>query len=182
MLTLPEKLSQDAADLITSAGGVIAGTPDGGQTLSVGAWGYFNFGKYMGGSGLFTAMIFGFISVIIFAILIKKKIIIRMPDSVPPAVARAFAAIIPALVSLYVVGVINYIFRQTAGEPLIDWISEAIQSPFDELVTRLWSGLYHCSSCACSLVFWSSRHKYHVTCFADLIWYRDGRKHECLSK
>ncbi len=111
VLTLPEKLSQDAADLITSAGGVIAGTPDGGQTLSVGAWGYFNFGKYMGGSGLFTAMIFGFISVIIFAILIKKKIIIRMPDAVPPAVARAFAAIIPALVSLYVVGVINYIFR-----------------------------------------------------------------------
>lgn len=133
VLTLPEKLSQDAADLITSAGGVIAGTPDGGQTLSVGAWGYFNFGKYMGGSGLFTAMIFGFISVIIFAILIKKKIIIRMPDSVPPAVARAFAAIIPALVFLYVVGVINYIFRQTAGEPLIDWISEAIQSPLMNL-------------------------------------------------
>ncbi len=133
VLALPEKLSQDAADLITSAGGVIAGTPDGGQTLSVGAWGYFNFGKYMGGSGLFTAMIFGFISVIIFAILIKKKIIIRMPDSVPPAVARAFAAIIPALVSLYVVGVINYIFRQTAGEPLIDWISEAIQSPLMNL-------------------------------------------------
>ncbi len=166
VLTLPEKLSQDAADLITSAGGVIAGTPDGGQTLSVGAWGYFNFGKYMGGSGLFTAMIFGFISVIIFMILIKKKIIIRMPDSVPPAVARAFAAIIPALVSLYVVGVINYIFRQTAGEPLIDWISSHPIS-FDELVTRLRSGLYHCSSCACSLA-WSSRHKYHVTCLQTL--------------
>ena len=132
MLTLPEKLSEEAATMITSAGGVLADT-EGGQTLSMGAWGYFNFGKYMGGSGLFTAMIFGFISVIIFALLIRKNIIIRMPDSVPPAVSKAFAAIIPAVVSLYVVGTINYLFKQTAGVPLIDWISEAIQRPLMHL-------------------------------------------------
>lgn len=48
VLTLPEKLSQDAMDMITTAGGVIADGTDGGQTLSMGAWGYFNFGKYMG--------------------------------------------------------------------------------------------------------------------------------------
>lgn len=132
VLTLPEKLSEEAATMITSAGGVLADA-EGGQTLSMGAWGYFNFGKYMGGSGLFTAMIFGFISVIIFALLIRKNIIIRMPDSVPPAVSKAFAAIIPAVVSLYVVGTINYLFKQTAGVPLIDWISEAIQRPLMHL-------------------------------------------------
>ena len=131
-MTLPEKLSEEAATMITSAGGVLADA-EGGQTLSMGAWGYFNFGKYMGGSGLFTAMIFGFISVIIFALLIRKNIIIRMPDSVPPAVSKAFAAIIPAVVSLYVVGTINYLFKQTAGVPLIDWISEAIQRPLMHL-------------------------------------------------
>lgn len=132
VLTLPAALSQDAADMITAAGGVLENV-DGGQSLTLGAWGYFNFGRYMGGSGLFTAMIFGFISVIIFSFLIRKNIIIRMPDSVPPAVSKAFAAIIPAAVALYTVGIIHYLFRQTAGVPLIDWISEAIQTPLMHL-------------------------------------------------
>lgn len=56
-----------------------------------------------------------------------------MPDSVPPAVSKAFAAIIPAVVSLYTVGIVHYLFRQAMGMPLIDWISEAIQTPLMNL-------------------------------------------------
>lgn len=133
VLNLPETLSTDTAAIITEAGGVLEAVEGGGQTLTLGAWGYFNFSKYMGGSGLFTAMIFGFISVLIFSFLIRKNIIIRMPDSVPPAVSKAFAAIIPAAVSLYTVGIVHYLFRQAMGMPLIDWISEAIQTPLMNL-------------------------------------------------
>ena len=40
VLKLPEKLSEEAATMITSAGGVLADA-EGGQTLSMGAWGLF---------------------------------------------------------------------------------------------------------------------------------------------
>ncbi|WP_143754921.1 PTS transporter subunit EIIC, partial [Listeria seeligeri] len=36
--------------------------------------------------------IFGFISTIIYAKLMRRNIIIKMPDTVPPAVSKAFAA------------------------------------------------------------------------------------------
>ena len=83
----------------------------------------------MGGTGLFTAMIFGFISTIIFAKMIQKNIVIKMPDSVPPAVSKAFAAIIPGVTGLYVSGTIYFLFQKFVGMPLIDWISETIQKP-----------------------------------------------------
>lgn len=127
-LTLTDKLSGSAVDALTQAGATVANA-DGGQTISAGAWGYFPFSQYMGGTGLFTAMLFGFISVIIFAKLMQKKITIKMPDSVPPAVSRAFAAIIPGMAGLYVSGLIYYLFNEIAGVPLIDWISESIQKP-----------------------------------------------------
>ncbi|MGY3750602.1 PTS sugar transporter subunit IIC [Vagococcus acidifermentans] len=131
-LSLAEKLPESAVKIITDAGGTVD-VADGVQTISAGAWGYFNFSKHMGGSGLFTAMIFGFISVIIFATLMKKNVIIKMPDSVPPAVSKAFAAIIPGVVSLYIVGIIYYVFEKATNMPIIDWIAQTIQAPLLKL-------------------------------------------------
>lgn len=132
VLTLPKELGKEAVAIITEAGGTVA-VDKGVQTITTGAWGYFNFGKHMGGSGLFTAMIFGFIATIIFAKLMQKNIIIKMPDSVPPAVSKAFAAIIPAAVALYTVGIINYTFTKVTGQRMIDWITETIQGPMINL-------------------------------------------------
>ncbi|MBO0470828.1 PTS sugar transporter subunit IIC [Enterococcus sp. DIV0242_7C1] len=127
-VTLAEKLPKNITQLFTDAGATV-NTVDGVSAIEAGAWGYFPFGKYMGGTGLFTAMIFGFISVIIFAKLMKKNIIIKMPDSVPPAVSKAFAAIIPGVFALYVSAMIYHIFEKITGKLLIDWISESIQTP-----------------------------------------------------
>ncbi|MHC5268073.1 PTS sugar transporter subunit IIC [Enterococcus sp. LJL98] len=123
-ITLAEALSGEAANLISDAGWVV----DGAQINAAG-WGYFPFSQYMDGKGLFTAMIFGFISTIIFAKMMQKKIIIRMPDSVPPAVSKAFAAIIPGVTALYVSGLIYFLFEKYVEMPLIDWISINIQRP-----------------------------------------------------
>jgi len=124
-LELSEALPQDTINLIVEAGGTVI---DGTQ-VTANAWGYFNFGAHMGGAGLFTAIFFGLISTLIYAKLMLKKITIKMPAAVPPAVAKAFAAIIPALVALYVIGIINYGFYQVTGQAVIDWISETIQTP-----------------------------------------------------
>ncbi|MDH6364463.1 PTS system cellobiose-specific IIC component [Enterococcus sp. PF1-24] len=127
-IKLSTVLDKSVIGLFTEAGAKVTEV-DGVSQISADAWGYFPFSKYMGGSGLFTAIIFGFISVIIFAKLMKKNIIIKMPDSVPPAVSKAFAAIIPGIAGLYVSGTIYYVFQKVAGMPLIDWISESIQKP-----------------------------------------------------
>ncbi len=127
-LTLADKLSKDAVDIITTAGGTVT-VADGVQTLGLAGWGFFPFSKYMGATSLFTAILFGFISVLIFAFLMNKNITIKMPDSVPPAVAKAFAAIIPGAVALYVSGMVYFLFEKFVGMPIIDWITETIQKP-----------------------------------------------------
>lgn len=53
---------------------------------------------YLGGTGIFTAILVSIISVEIYRIFINKKITIKMPEGVPPMVAGAFTALIPALV------------------------------------------------------------------------------------
>ncbi|MCD5002664.1 PTS sugar transporter subunit IIC [Enterococcus saccharolyticus] len=136
LLSLPvDTLSPELIKTFTEAGGTISDIADPitgeivNQGVTAGGWGYFPFSAYMGGTGLFTAMIFGFISVVIFAKLMNKNIIIKMPDSVPPAVAKAFAAIIPGVVGLFVSGTIYFLFEKFVGMPLIDWIAESIQKP-----------------------------------------------------
>lgn len=54
---------------------------------------YDNFGSM----GIFTALIVGILSVKIISIFKEKKIVIRMPDSVPEFVSDTFSALIPML-------------------------------------------------------------------------------------
>ena len=56
-----------------------------------------------------------------------------MPDSVPPAVTRAFIAVIPGAIVLLVFGIISVIFINFVGTPFKDWISLVIQKPLMSL-------------------------------------------------
>ncbi|MEG2110263.1 PTS sugar transporter subunit IIC [Clostridium sp.] len=60
---------------------------------------------YMGSKGLFVAMILGIISALIFKWFIERDIQIKLPEAVPPAVARSFSALIPgaAIITLWLV-------------------------------------------------------------------------------
>lgn len=53
---------------------------------------------YMGARGIFVAIIIGLISASMYNWFIKRDIQIKLPDAVPPAVARSFSAIIPGAV------------------------------------------------------------------------------------
>ena len=78
------------------------------------AWGFLQL-SHLGPAAIFTAMILGAISVTIYIVLMKKKITIKLPDSVPPAVSKAFTAIIPATAGLYAVAIISYVFSLNAA-------------------------------------------------------------------
>ena len=74
-----------------SVGQLVVTAKDG--TLSAGASAFES--TYWGGSGLITAMIAGAIAINIIDICYKKHIVIKLPDSVPPAISDSFSAIIP---------------------------------------------------------------------------------------
>lgn len=64
-----------------------------GQLAKTGASAFES--TYWGGAGLITAMIAGAIAINIIDICYKKNIVIKLPDSVPPAISDSFSAIIP---------------------------------------------------------------------------------------
>lgn len=53
--------------------------------------------KYMGSSGLFVGIIIALVTTEIYRWFEQRNIMIKMPDSVPPSVSKAFSAIIPGL-------------------------------------------------------------------------------------
>lgn len=70
-------------------------------------------GAWLGAAGFFVAMVISLFSAEIYRIFVQKNIVIKMPDGVPPAVARSFAALIPAAVVLSVIWAINQLIMPT---------------------------------------------------------------------
>ncbi|MGH2221107.1 PTS transporter subunit EIIC, partial [Enterococcus faecalis] len=67
--------------------------------LTVNPWRWLNL-NHLNGNAFFTVMIMGALSSIIFCKLMQADLTIKMPDSVPPAVSKAFAAILPTKIAL----------------------------------------------------------------------------------
>jgi len=55
-------------------------------------------GTFLDNQGLFTAIVVSVITVEVYNFFMKREIIIKMPDGVPPAIAAAFAALVPGAV------------------------------------------------------------------------------------
>ncbi|EML3082184.1 PTS sugar transporter subunit IIC [Enterococcus faecium] len=86
-------------------------------------------GTQINSNGYFTAIIIGFLSSIIFCKLMNKNWTIKLPDTVPPAIAKPFLSIIPALVSLYIVAIFTFSFTKITDLLIIDWIYKVLQTP-----------------------------------------------------
>lgn len=81
-------------------------------------------GNQVSSRGYFTAIIIGFLAVIVFAKIMKKDITIKLHDSVPPAIAVPFTSIIPAFVAI-----LTFAVDQLTGKLIIDWIYDVLQAP-----------------------------------------------------
>ncbi|MGT2756995.1 PTS sugar transporter subunit IIC [Streptococcus ovuberis] len=103
-----------------------------GSTLEVSEWGAIKT-AYAGATGLFAALLISMLASMIYCYLMKKNVTIKMPDNVPPAVNKAFAAIIPGTVAIYVSALIGYLPVLLANTPLNDLISTYIQRPLMNL-------------------------------------------------
>ncbi|MGL4569469.1 MAG: PTS sugar transporter subunit IIC [Clostridium sp.] len=93
----------------------------------------------MGAKGLFVAIIVALIATEIFVKLIgNPKLVIKMPDGVPPAVSKSFAALIPSIIVLIIAGAVKFILLGIGIDNIFDTVYNAIQSPLQGVIGSFW--------------------------------------------
>lgn len=91
-------------------------------------------GAAIGAQGLFIAMIVSLLVSEIFAKLMKIEAIkIKMPPSVPHAIAQSFNTLVPILICLMIAGIGGTLFFLATGSYMNDWIYTALQSPLEAI-------------------------------------------------
>jgi cellobiose PTS system EIIC component len=88
---------------------------------------------WMGSKGLFVAMLIAIIAVEIQHFMTQKNIVIKMPDGVPPSVARSFAALLPGLMILSVVWITNLLLASLFGLSIPEVINKVVTIPLMHL-------------------------------------------------
>ena len=71
--------------------------------------------RFLDAKGIFSAIIGGIISIEIYRFLVSKKMTIKLPDSVPPAIAKSFEIIIPIAVVGVLFQIINIIIQKKSN-------------------------------------------------------------------
>ncbi|EIR3863763.1 PTS sugar transporter subunit IIC [Enterococcus faecium] len=96
----------------------------------------------MNSNGLFIAIIVGIISTEIFVRLSgNEKLIIKMPDGVPPAVAKAFASLLPAMITISAFALVAAIFAAFGVDDIVGSFYTVVQEPFMGLANSYPSAL-----------------------------------------
>lgn len=107
---------------------------------------------YLGGSGMFTAILCMIFSVEVLRFCKTHNITIRMPEQVPPAVSRSFEAIIPGMIVITVVWFVSAILKINVNEVLMGLFSPLVAIAGNTylgviipvlLITILWSAGIH---------------------------------------
>ena len=89
--------------------------------------------SYLGAAGLFTAMLFGLLVPVIYKFFIDKKILIRMPDSVPPQIATSFQGILPSFCILLLFSLVRFVFSLTSYGDINTCIYTLLKAPLAAL-------------------------------------------------
>lgn len=91
----------------------------------------------LGAKGMFIGMLAAFLAAEIYCRVTKRGWQIKMPDGVPPAVTKSFAALIPAVMTLTVFLMVNAVMTGVFHANLHDIIYEVIQKPLTGLGSSL---------------------------------------------
>lgn len=87
--------------------------------------------SWLGSSGLFTAIIIGFVVGYIFRFCQKNNIVIKLPEQVPPMVSAQFTSIIPGAIAMVLFGIIGAIFAKTSFGSLHQVIYSLVSTPLN---------------------------------------------------
>lgn len=84
-------------------------------------------------TGIFTAILFGTIGVSVFALCLKARIKFNFSATLPYAEQMALDSLIPAIIAIFVVGIINFIFQTVTRTYFGNWLLNSIQTPLVKL-------------------------------------------------
>lgn len=91
--------------------------------------------SYMGATGLFTGLIVGIIGTEIYCKLRKVDALkIKMPEQVPPGVARAFEILVPTVIILVIMGAISLVITLVTGLDMNSLVSTYVQEPLKAII------------------------------------------------
>lgn len=121
ILALASYLLLNPAKTVTT---IVSGTVEAGDIVTGSYAGVPT--AYLGAVGVFAAIIVGIVSVELYRFVVNRKLVIKMPDGVPPMVSQSFVALIPTFVVIT--------FWWVVGPVLEINIPEVIASVFRPLV------------------------------------------------
>lgn len=97
--------------------------------------------NYMGSKGLFVAIIIALIVGEIYRRMVQAEIVIKLPESVPPAVSKSFVALIPALVCLTLFWIVRLVISFFHFENLHEIVGDILGGPLSYVGGGFWGGL-----------------------------------------
>lgn len=94
--------------------------------------------RFFGSQGLFIAMIVGsLVGEFLPKLLKNKRLVVKMPDSVPPMVSRSFSGMIPVVITLGFFGILNFLVLQISPNGVGQLIYDLIQMPLSQFGANL---------------------------------------------
>ena len=90
---------------------------------------------WLGSKGMFVAMVIGVVTVKIFHFFVKKDILVKMPDGVPPEVIKSFEALIPGTVILATALLLRVGMEHTSYGTIHDFVYKMLALPLRALGT-----------------------------------------------
>lgn len=97
--------------------------------------------NWLGSKGMFIAMVIGIITANIFRFFVNKKILIKMPDGVPPEVIKSFEALIPGTVILSLALLLRIAMMNTEYGTIHDFVYKVLAMPLRALGTSFLGSL-----------------------------------------
>ncbi len=92
---------------------------------------------WLGGQGLIASVISSLLSGIVYSWFIKRDIRIKLPESVPPAVANSFSALIPGAAILTIFMILHIVINGLTGLSVTEAIYNWLQIPLQNLTDTL---------------------------------------------
>lgn len=108
--------------------------------------------EYLGGAGMFTAILTMILAVEILRFAQNNNLTIRLPEQVPASVARSFEAIIPGFITITIVWIITVVFGLNVNQLIMQLFSPLVNIAGNSylgvvvptvLITLLWASGIH---------------------------------------
>lgn len=94
---------------------------------------------FLGGSGLFVAIIVALVTTELFVKLSgSPKLIVKMPEGVPPAVSKSFAALLPTIIIIAIVALVKLLLGYAGIANIHEALFSVIQAPLQNMVGSVW--------------------------------------------